>query len=352
MALDPADKSGTQYGLRQVVEDDLPVILSLLNTGLAETEATRKTGDFWHWKHRSSPYGESYVGCATAGEGSELVALRALMPWSFADASGRTYRAFRPVDTVTRPDHQRRGLFSTLTKRAIRDLEADGADFIFNTPNEQSRPGYLKMGWEVVGSLPLYARLTNWTGLGSVLLGKTPQPPHGYALESWDEFVQRFSSLERVDLVRSHEESRPRTGLRSVRSADFLSWRYGQHPNIDYDVFSQSDGRGKLVGFLVGRRVRGFRGLPAFLLTELFVQEACQESLHALVKAFISSRCAAYVVTHVAKNTIEHEVLESCRFRRLPTRGYILAARSLSTPVSQLTETDGWDLTLCELEGI
>ena len=35
----------------------------------------------------------------------------------------------------------------------------DQADLIFNTPNEKSLPGYLKMGWTVVGHVPIYVRV-------------------------------------------------------------------------------------------------------------------------------------------------------------------------------------------------
>ena len=38
-----------------------------------------------------------------------------------------------------------------LTRGALDELQAAGIDFVFNTPNEQSRPGYLKMGWIVLG---------------------------------------------------------------------------------------------------------------------------------------------------------------------------------------------------------
>ena len=35
---------------------------------------------------------------------------------------------------------------------------AEGVDFVFNTPNDKSRPGYLKMGWEEVGRVPITVR--------------------------------------------------------------------------------------------------------------------------------------------------------------------------------------------------
>ena len=86
-----------------------------------------------------------------------VVGLRAFMRWEFV-AGRRRFRAVRAVDTATHPDHQGRGIFSRLTLEALDGLRSE-ADFIFNTPNEKSLPGYLKMGWQVVGRVPIRIRV-------------------------------------------------------------------------------------------------------------------------------------------------------------------------------------------------
>ena len=45
-----------------------------------------------------------------------------------------------------------RGVFRALTMHALDELHARGVSFVFNTPNDQSRPGYMNMGWRPVGS--------------------------------------------------------------------------------------------------------------------------------------------------------------------------------------------------------
>ena len=72
------------------------------------------------------------------------------MRWEF-QRGDEVFRCVRAVDTATHPDYQGRGLFTRLTKAALPELVADGVKFVFNTPNDQSRPGYLKMGWQAVG---------------------------------------------------------------------------------------------------------------------------------------------------------------------------------------------------------
>ena len=66
--------------------------------------------------------------------------------------------AVRAVDTATDPGWRRRGLFSELTRQLVEEVRRDGTAFVFNTPGASSRPGYLKLGWQEVGRLPLLVR--------------------------------------------------------------------------------------------------------------------------------------------------------------------------------------------------
>src|SRR5690606_32239213 len=108
-------------------------------------------------KHRRNPFGASPMWVAETDEG--LAAVRAMMRWELAGPDGRVLRAVRAVDTATHADHRGRGLFRRLTLGAVESLTAEGVDLVFNTPNDQSRPGYLTMGWEVLGRVPLAVAL-------------------------------------------------------------------------------------------------------------------------------------------------------------------------------------------------
>jgi GNAT superfamily N-acetyltransferase len=77
--------------------------------------------------------------------------------WRFV-ATGRRWDAVRAVDTATHPEYQGRGIFRRLTTSSLDAAARGGRRHVFNTPNEQSRPGYLKMGWEEVGKLPSAVR--------------------------------------------------------------------------------------------------------------------------------------------------------------------------------------------------
>ncbi len=72
------------------------------------------------------------------------------MRWEFEHESA-VVRCVRAVDTATHPDYQGRGIFRRLTLAALPAMADDGVQFVFNTPNSQSLPGYLKMGWQEIG---------------------------------------------------------------------------------------------------------------------------------------------------------------------------------------------------------
>src|SRR5690606_25693858 len=127
--------------------DDEGAVLGLIEAALGRRPDPRNAA-FFAWKHRENAFGASPAWVAV--DGDRVVGFRTLMRWEFDTPEGPV-RAVRAVDTATHPDHQGRGIFSALTRRAVEELQNDGVGFVFNTPNDKSRPGYLKMGWREVG---------------------------------------------------------------------------------------------------------------------------------------------------------------------------------------------------------
>lgn len=57
--------------------------------------------------------------------------------------------AYQPGDTCVNEVCRGKGIFTEMTKRSIAMLSPD--DLIYNFPNQNSFPGYMKMGWKLVG---------------------------------------------------------------------------------------------------------------------------------------------------------------------------------------------------------
>ena len=146
--------------IRPAEPEDRDAIITLLQRSLG-SDGDPRYPELFAWKHDTNRFGPSPMWVAT--DGGRVVAFRALMRWEFV-RGGKVLRAVRAVDTATDPDYQGRGLFRALTMHGLESVRAEGVDFVFNTPNDQSRPGYLKMGWREVGRLPAAVRFTGPTG--------------------------------------------------------------------------------------------------------------------------------------------------------------------------------------------
>ncbi|MEZ5374105.1 MAG: GNAT family N-acetyltransferase [Microthrixaceae bacterium] len=157
---------------RQTEPEDRRAIIELCRQALG-WQADDPNEAFFTWKHDENPFGQSPAWVAEDDEGT-LVGLRTFLRWRFRRPDGTTIKAVRAVDTATHPDWQGRGIFSRLTLSALDDLQDEGVDCVFNTPNDKSRLGYLKMGWQQVGKFPVSVRLT---GQGSIASWPAPAPP-------------------------------------------------------------------------------------------------------------------------------------------------------------------------------
>jgi GNAT superfamily N-acetyltransferase len=132
--------------LRPYRDGDEEQVLSLLSSSLGWMPDDQHAR-FFRWKHLQNPAGRRRCGWTRAGE---IIGFRALMRWRFL-IDGEPVKAVRAVDTATHPSARGEGVFRDLTMHALDELRAEGVGFVFNTPNDQSRPGYLKVGWIELG---------------------------------------------------------------------------------------------------------------------------------------------------------------------------------------------------------
>lgn len=127
-------------------QKDVPAVVQLIKNGLDATY----TESFFRWKHERNPFGESF-GLLVEDEGY-IIGLRMFMFWQFIK-NKQKITAIRPVDTVVDERYRGKGLFKKLTLDGIEMCQGK-FDLIFNTPNQNSLPGYLKMGWHLLDNSP------------------------------------------------------------------------------------------------------------------------------------------------------------------------------------------------------
>ncbi|MGI9621486.1 MAG: GNAT family N-acetyltransferase [Acidimicrobiales bacterium] len=237
----------SEITIRRATDDDIDAIIEVAGTALGWAPG-EPHADLFRWKHLENPFGVSPMWVAEAD--GRLAGFRALMRWELIDADGTTVTAVRAVDTATHPDFQRRGIFSKLTMAGIDAMATEGVDIVFNTPNSQSRPGYLKLGWIDVGRLPVAFRPTGTKAAIKVLKART-------AAEKWSEPTDVGEPAADVLVDAGLEQlltGQPRPdGLSTKNSLALLRWRYRLEP-MHYRAWVPDGIDGGVVLFRVRRR--------------------------------------------------------------------------------------------------
>jgi L-malate glycosyltransferase len=229
---EPPDGLAAGLDIRPAVDADLPAVLDLLQRALAASDP--RYADLFTWKHRSNPFGPSPMWVAT--DDGRVVAFRTFMRWEFV-RGGSVLRAVRAVDTATDPEYRGRGLFRALTLHGLERLRDEGVCFVFNTPNDQSRPGYLTMGWREVGRLAVSARFAALASLPVIARATAPADRWSLPLEVGEPAGGWFA---RRAIPEDDTGTADVRRLRTHQTEAFLAWRYGT-PLLGYRVVAGPD---------------------------------------------------------------------------------------------------------------
>ena len=240
--------------LRRAAPDDESAVLELLRVSMGE-DAVPWTPEYWGWKHEANPFGRSAVLLAEAD--GQLVGLRAFMRWTWR-SGGRAVSAVRAVDTATHPAYRGRGIFKRLTLRLRDEMAEEGAGFVFNTPNAQSRPGYLKMGWELVGKPTLWVRPVRPVRLALALRreglgGDEAESPPVDAPAAADVLARP----EVQSLLVASRDTTGHTAYHTRLDHEYLRWRYALIPGFAYQAVVEGEGPDGALAHCASTAARG-----------------------------------------------------------------------------------------------
>ncbi|HVR33097.1 MAG TPA: hypothetical protein VMS74_10380, partial [Acidimicrobiia bacterium] len=218
------------------------------------------------------------------------------------------------------PRARRQGVFRRLTLEAVDAARDDGTDLIFNTPNPRSGAGYISMGWVEVGGIGVMVRPRL-----SGLVRRTTSQPDVQQCGPWDG--------------RSVPDRQPR-GLRTPRTAEYLRWRFTDHPTAGYGVVDVHGGAA-----VVRPNLR--RSRPELIVSDLFGEAAGRA-----VRRAAHQTDAAYLVGWFSPGTPERRAAVAAAMVPLPgIRSLTLLARPLRTDLPMdVADLRSWDLAISDLE--
>jgi GNAT superfamily N-acetyltransferase len=347
-----ADRAALE--VRAATPDDDDAVLALLQASMGWVP-DEQYARFFVWKHRESPFGASPAWVATdpAADG-RIVGFRTYVRWQFAGPD-RTVSAVRAVDTVTHPEYQGRGIFSLLTTRSLDELADLGVDFVFNTPNDRSRPGYLKMGWQLVQRLPVAARPRSALALVRLARARTPADKWSAPCSAGVPALDALSSpatapdgdgthddglaklLERVHGRAGIAATAPDGALATLRTPDYLRWRYG-FPPLRYRAVTAPGG---VADGLAIFRLRRRGAATEAALCELLVPGDDAGVTRELLSEILRGSGADYAVWLGSPRP-------ALGFLPVPGQGPTLVWRAVCDPVAP--DPHEWGLTLGDIE--
>jgi hypothetical protein len=249
------------------------------------------------------------------------------MRWKWKNQNTE-YATIRAVDTATHPDFQGKGIFSKLTLSALEELKTD-INFVYNTPNEKSMPGYLKMGWIEQGRMPVKIRVNP--------LEYKKQKIHRDPVD-WNSV--NFS-------IFAHQQT---TQLQTIYSPEYLQWRYVDNPVVEYDYLT--DGHSFLVIFRYKPHRSGIelRITDVFILKEKFSLEARRD----LSQQLQSKSKPVFLITVSARQlTAMNSLVPGFGLFPSLNQGPIVTLRNLnleSESFQQIKRINEWAFSLGDME--
>jgi predicted N-acetyltransferase YhbS len=332
-----AARSANRLELRRFEPGDQPAVLDLLRASLGWVPDDQHTR-FFRWKHVDNAFGPSPAWVAVDPDrpaGSHLVGFRAFLRWEFV-VGGDVVRAVRAVDTATHPDHQGRGVFSRLTLHALDELRAEGTSFVFNTPNDQSRAGYLKMGWQLVGRLPVLVRPRSPAALPRLVRARTPAGKWSVPASAGWPAADVLADGRAVQRLLASLRAQGAGGIATHRTVEYLRWRYGFAP-LAYRAVVPAGGVEE--GLVILRLRRRGPALEAAVCEEL----APPAELRRLLPIVLRSTGADHAVRLGGRG------IDRAGFVPLPAQGPTLVWRA-AAGASEMPAAPHWRLALGDVE--
>ena len=237
--------------IREAVPSDIPEIVQVLKMSLGDHLPLSE--EIWNFKHVINPFGPSIV--LIAEEDQKIIGVRAFMKWKLSHSNKTEISTYRAVDTATHPAYRGKGIFKKLTLEAIEVATEERGDFIFNCPNDMSRPGYLKMGWEQTGKINVGIKPSLWSF---------------WKFWSDQEKFNFESNVEEQELEvlcdQWNSKLRKQGLLFTPKSSNYLKWRYENNPLKDYLVHAAPD-------FYLSASIEKRKGIKELRITECIFLE-------------------------------------------------------------------------------
>ncbi len=253
-------------------------IIALCEKILGSTSTLEK----WRWQNLQNPAGRAVVFVAEEKEARKLVGHIAAIPTDLKVGDFSRKGVFL-VNSAVDSSHRGKGIHAVLTLAISKESCMRDGGFGFGLPNKQAYLPTLKTGAIELFTMSLFLKVLDWR---KVLRARLRPALLTNALGGFIQLLQRKSRTPSGDGFRIDEVTRfgdqandlwqriaPRFAILASRKATPLNWRYFEHPNSPYRVFSISR-NDRWQGYVVIRTLEKW-GFHLGSLVDLFFDPDC-----------------------------------------------------------------------------
>jgi len=254
------------WKVRDGNERDMEDILSLRAIVFKGEEKDKLNQRFWRWEFLEGNDGRGLIYIVE--DGSRVVGHFADIRRWFS-VRGEPLLGTLSLDLMVHPDYWRKGIFESLGRYGIERVRKENGAFLIAFPiRQETIHGLKKIGWEEVVKLPVLVYPIRFSGvinrylhfpLVSFLAGGTVR--FLYLLFYRSKRKNRTEEIE-VEEISSLDDPFDEFWQKAiflntiigVRSRNYLTWRYLQHPTRNYTIY-RGKRNGEMTGYIVLREV-------------------------------------------------------------------------------------------------
>jgi len=237
------------------------------------------TREFLKWEYEDNPAGS--VNMWLAGIENKIAGAYSVIPIRFL-IQGQPIQGALSINTLTNKAHRGKKIFTTLAEITYQNGHISrGIKLILGFPNQNSLPGFVKhLKFYVIGYLHLLIFIDK---PGNILKKKFKIFPAFIINKLGKIFfrkkkctAQKKIRIENTSLFDDRfdefwERNKDFKENMIVRDAEYLNWRYINHPAHMYKIYTAVDDKNKVIGYIVCRTgdVQGIKvGYIGDILTE------------------------------------------------------------------------------------
>jgi len=268
------------YKIIRLQKKDTALMKQLLDSAASIHNREKDSIEWLKWKYFNSPFGEAI--CLLAVKDNVIAGEVTFGRYEYI-LNNSILKCITSYQTMVHPQHQKKGLFSKLTKEVLAIAKEEDIDLVFNFPNNASKTPFKRLNFTPINHIKNYVHIANILNFISspTSLKKTFIPKKIKEIDS-----QNLSLLKEIS-----KTIKPLTTdiLTPNRTFNYMKWRYFTQPLFNYKIIIVK------MGWVIVRT--GKRGkLNEVQIMEIFPESSFNSTFIKQLKKKIKIECNADII--------------------------------------------------------